>query len=125
MLPLAVKKDIKRVYFPGALEEGAPKDEAPAENLGAVKGLANLALALADPLALALPVLAVVALALADPLTLSLAVLAVLAEVVLAEEDLAGGCCDRDRVSSFLDLAGGMASFRDLAGALRTYKETW
>ena len=92
----------------GAPEVEGPEDEAPAANLGAVKGLANLALALADPLAdlevdLAVADLAVADLALAD-----------LAEVVLAEADLAGGCCDPDGVSSFLDLAG----------ALQTYKET-
>jgi len=63
-----------------------------------VKGLANLALALADPLAVLEADLAVADLALVD----------------LAEADLAGGCCDPDGVSSFLDLAG----------ALQTYKET-
>ena len=70
LLPLAVKYDIKRVKLPGTLE-GAPEvegaeDEAPAENLGAVKGLANLALALADPLADLEEDLAVADLALAD-----------------------------------------------------------
>ena len=98
--------------------EGAPEvegleDEAPSANLGAVKGLANLALALADPLAVLEADLAVADLALADLAVADLA-LADLAEVVLAEADLAGGCCDPDGVSSFLDLAG----------ALQTYKET-
>ena len=80
----------------GAPEVEGPEDEAPTANLGAVKGLANLALALADPLAVLE----------ADP--------ADLAVEDLAEADLAGGCCDPDGVSSFLDLAG----------ALQTYKET-
>mgnify|MGYP002413859540 FL=1 len=78
-----------------------------------MKGLANLALALADPLAVLEADLAVADLALADLAVADLA-LADLAEVVLAEADLAGGCCDPDGVSSFLDLAG----------ALQTYKET-
>ena len=65
-----------------------------------MKGLANLALALADPLAdlevdIAVADLAVADLALAD----------------LAEADLAGGCCDPDGVSSFLDLAGALQTF--------------
>ena len=107
----------------GAPEVEGPEDEAPAANLGAVKGLANLALALADPLAvleadlavadLALADLAVADLALADLAEVVLA-LADLAEVVFVEVVLAGGCCDPDGVSSFLDLAG----------ALQTYKET-
>ena len=92
----------------GALEVEGPEDEAPSANLGAVKGLANLALALADPLAVVEVDLAVADLAVAD------LALADLAEAVLAEADLAGGCCDPDGVSSFLNLAS----------ALQTYKET-
>ena len=73
----------------GAPEVEGPEDEAPSANLGAVKGLANLALALADTL---------VDLALA----------------VLAEADLAVGCCDPDGVSSFLDLAGALQTERNM-----------
>ena len=73
-----------------------------------MKGLANLALALADTLADLEVDLAVADLAVAD---LALADLAV-ADLALA--DYVGGCCDPDGVSSFLDLAG----------ALQTYKET-
>ena len=91
----------------GAPEVEGPEDEAPSANLGAVKGLANLALALADTLAdLAVADLALEDLALAD---LAEAVLA--EEEDLAEADLAGGCCDPDGVSSFLDLAGALQTF--------------
>ena len=70
-----------------------------------MKGLANLALALADPLTVVEADLAVADLALED-----LAV-ADLALADLAEADLAGGCCDPDGVSSFLDLAGALQTF--------------
>ena len=82
----------------GAPEVEGPEDEAPAANLGAVKGLGTLAL---------------------------VDLLADLVVVDLAVADLAGGCCDLvggycDLVGGCCDLAGGVASFLDLAGALQT-----